>query len=906
MENIFLKIHSQQFVEGTLDRIKSILFDLYGTDRGEVNYSYLVKASADFLRSLSAEDIDRLKKYDPAKPYEHLKGKIFAISYPDNIYNDTEPTLNTLSAVLKKYFPGINGIHILPEREMSHGDIWPQDFHDFLESEQALSLVVFLQKESIIDENRFLSDSYGERREEIIQNILPLWLKQSGLEENSGTKEKITALMDMAYNSHFNDGGFSQKTRAKIDSRFGTLRDLKKITSSFAVMLDYVVNHLDIDNEYLERYRRGEDTGEAFIIVTPAEYEEMKVNGEISKTFRPRPFPLYTGVRKYPAEEYNSSESKVRKMNELFREVQLTPMDERVILFFSIYFKVRNDQGLTAEDTRIFKVFSRYLQKNNIPEERVFTRSALQPSGKMFTAQASAGLAQFAEILGIDRRYADVFAHHDDEIFGEKFFIYTTFSESQADINPVTEAGFRMIIDDLFHLLSSGRLAMMRMDAIKYLWKERGKKNFDMEEGNKLIEVIRRVMQLTAPGVLPLDEVNSPDTVVYEMEKEGGFAYLFGQVNSTVSAFNEGTLGPLENYYRLFKKKGPDNFVPFIMLSTHDGRSVQGLGVQRTDGHVSISQFYRLKDVIEKQGGRAKYRSVPAGEIAMDTFDKVVEEADLIEFKEELLTLFNSGSAVQGETLVLKKEYTDREKLITRISEITGIDIETLSDIPAVDYFLDWITDGKTIYELCATSRSAFKKNQEENDVYGDGAVLEARRLALAQLFVLTFGQAVPAIYFNDLLGLINDEAGYRLSGKPRDLNRHKTYLSELESAVNKDSFLKEYLPLINKILDLRTKDNSFYPGSRNFEFIPLTDQVFLNHSFFKGDHSFVIGNISSRYKEVKVDFSKLAGLSPSHSGVMNLKLKDLFSWNIILSDNERIVSLKLEPFEKLWLKFEE
>lgn len=38
-----------------------------------------------------------------------------------------------------------------------------------------------------------------------------------------------------------------------------------------------------------------------------------------------------------------------------------------------------------------------------------------------------------------------------------------------------------------------------------------------------------------------------------------------------------------------------------------------------------------------------------------------------------------------------------------------------------------------------------------------------------------------------------------------------------------------------------------------------------------------MIGNISSRYKEVKVDFSKLAGLSPSHSGVMNLKLKDLF-----------------------------
>ena len=33
----------------------------------------------------------------------------------------------------------------------------------------------------------------------------------------------------------------------------------------------------------------------------------------------------------------------------------------------------------------------------------------------------------------------------------------------------------------------------------------------------------------------------------------------------------------------------------------------------------------------------------------------------------------------------------------------------------------------------------------------------EADRLALAQLFVLTQGQDVPAIYLNDLLGLEND-----------------------------------------------------------------------------------------------------------------------------------------------------
>jgi len=45
-----------------------------------------------------------------------------------------------------------------------------------------------------------------------------------------------------------------------------------------------------------------------------------------------------------------------------------------------------------------------------------------------------------------------------------------------------TEAGFRLVITDVFHLLASCRLAMMRMGAIKYLWKKIGGRNFEMEE----------------------------------------------------------------------------------------------------------------------------------------------------------------------------------------------------------------------------------------------------------------------------------------------------------------------------------------------------------------------------------------------------------------------------------------
>ncbi len=892
MNEIFSRIHRDQFIIGTLDRIKSILFDLYGTEKGEYNYTYLVHAAERYLESLSEEDLEHLRAFDPSRPYDHLKGKIFAISYPDNIYIKEEPTLRTLSRVLKNYFPGINGIHILPERLMSHEDVWPQDFFMFMGSDNAVSLVDFLEEEGFLDTHHFLTKKYETDRSSLFTRVLPEFLEKRKVNSVEDLSSEIMGVLDGVYNSHFNDGGFSQKTRSKIDPRFGTHKDLKAITSEFSVMLDYVVNHLDIDNEYLDAFRQGKNNGDAFIIIDPAEYEEMKEDGSLARTFRPRPFPLYTGVRKYPPKPYSSLNEKVAAVNKIFIQAGLEPLDGRLILFLSIYFKVRNDQGLTAEDVRILSEFTEYLKERGIAEETILTASLVRPSGKTCTPSLAKGLPSLIEALGIKKEYGSLFTRYDDEIFGEKFFVYTTFSESQADINPVTVSGFKVIIDDLFHLLSSGRLAMMRMDAIKYLWKEKGKRNFDMEEGNKLIEVIRRLMQLVAPGVLPLDEVNSPDPVVYEMEKDGGFAYLFGQVNTTVIAFNEETLKPLERFYTLFKKNHPEGFVPFIMLSTHDGRSVQGLGVQRTDGHVSVEQFYRLKKTIEEQEGKAKYRSVPVGEIAKDTFNKVVEEAGLSHCKEKILALFTPDSVKNSEDYILPHSLKERGNLLEKMAVLCGGTADKLSRIPAVDYFLDWIVEGRTVYELCATSRSSFL----ENDDVVDSQILEAKRFALAQAFVLSFGQAVPAIYFNDLLGLVNDVEGFKLSGKPRDLNRHKSFLPELHFEEITDSFNKEYFPFINRLLSIRGKDKAFYPGSKEFEFIALNDQVFLNHPFYKGNHSFIGGNISGEKQKVLLDITRLEG--ELHG---EITLTDQLTGRKVTTDEKGVLSLDMKPYEMFW-----
>ncbi len=875
---ILQNFHDSNYIDKTLNEMKDILLGLYGKEQGMDNYKYLITAADRFLGSLGSSDIESYAAFNPSLPYDHLKGKIFAICYPDNIYNDSVPTLQTLGSVLSEYFPSVKGIHILPEREMSHADVWPQDFFSIMSRTDSLKIVNDLQETGVLNKDRYITDIYQEKRDVLAGQF----------------HSETMAVLDKAYNSHFNDGGFSQANRAKIDPRFGTLEDIRSLTKDYSVMLDYVVNHVDIDSDILESFKNGTNSGDAFIIITPSEYAAMKNDGSLYKTFRPRPFPLYTGMRKYSKSDNN--------MNNYFTEKGLKSLDLRVVNFLSIYFKVENDQGLTAEDKRTFTDFQNWLDEKGLEDKPFFDNSPLQPDQKIIKTDVIKDMSDFLKAIGIASEYADIFNSHDDAVFGEKFFVYTTFSESQADINPLTRDGFKMIIDDLYHLLSGGKLSMMRMDAIKYLWKEKGKKNFDMEEGNKFIDFMRKLMALTSPGVLPLDEINSPDPVVYEMSRGGVFAYLFGPVNSTVTAFNEGSLQPLINYYELYKKKVPDNFVPFVMLSTHDGRSVQGLGVHRTDGHVSIEQFYHLKDTVEKQEGRAKYRSVPVGEISADTFDKVIEEAKLTKYKDELMEIFRPDSVAAGNTYILNEDMLTRDNLINKISEKSGLNPKILVHVPAIDYFMDWIIEGKTIYELCATTRSAMNFKDLSGSTIDP--VLEASRLALAQGFVLTIGQSVPAIYFNDLLGIKNDLHGFEISGKPRDLNRHKSYLPDMDLADSADPFYKVYFLLINRVLELRSSDNAFYPGSDDFEFLALTDTLFLNHPFNDGDHSLILGNISEKPVTYNLSLKTLAGMDKNW---LDLKKDNSFADGItgakFLMDEQGFLNLELPPYGMLWLK---
>lgn len=876
---------NENSTEKILSEIDKTLVDLYGKEFGQRTFEYLKNKWKSFVKS---DD-----NFDPELPYEQLKGKIFAIAYPDNIYNDDNYTLLTLSTTLSGLFPHIKGIHILPERAMSHNDVWPQDFFHLVDTDLANQIVSTLERLNIIDQNRIITPAYSSHIDSFLQNDLPHLL---GDLYNS-TKDGIELILDNAFNYHFNDGGFSQKTRAAVDPRFGSNNDLIEITRHYSVMLDYVVNHLDVDNDYLQEFRKGNNDGDAFIIIYRDKYKQLLADRILEKTFRPRPFPLFTGLRKYPVSSLNGEKKTLKmcaaEMNRIFTSNEMAELDERLIIFLSIYFKIENDQGLSSVDKRIFDDFDEYIQEIGKEISSFWLKSEIQTKQKIFNKSVIDSMETFLSSLGLDVKYADLFMNNSDHIFGREFYVYTTFSESQADVNPLSFDGFKMIIDDLFHLLSSGSLSMMRMDAIKYLWKEVGKKNFDMEQGNRLIKVIRLLMKISSPSTLPLDEVNSPDPVVYDMAREGGFAYLFGQVNAVPVAFNTGSLEPLIRFNNTLNEKCPANLLRFVMLSTHDGRSVQGLGVQRTDGHVSIEQFYNLKDTVESRGGKPKFRSVPRGEIAGDTLRKVFIEAGYGNKIEMLNNLFDEELIKSDDLYRLKNQNMNDSDLMEELSISLKVDLKGLSGSSAVDFFIQWIINGRTDYELCCTSRCAFSRTDSSGNTLTPEE--EAQRLALAQLFVFTQGQDVPAIYVNDLLGLENDIEGFERSGKPRDLNRHKNKLSEMKELMEEDPFTKVYTRLLNKILNLRTHDEAFYPGSSQYSFTALDNKVFINHPWHNGNHSLIMGNIVNNFSSIIVDCS----LIPGFKGTV---LTDKISGDVFSAADGKF-TIKMKPFGFLWLK---
>ena len=185
------------------------------------------------------------------------------------------------------------------------------------------------------------------------------------------------------------------------------------------------------------------------------------------------------------------------------------------------------------------------------------------------------------------------------------------------------------------------------------------------------------------------------------------------------------------------------------------------------------------------------------------------------------------------------------------------------------------------IYEANITVFDALKKS----DTDPNGKFFLERYIA-AHAVMISF-EGIPAIYFNSLFGKSNDEAKYVITGNNRDVNRYKwSYENITKKLKDKNSKQNIFYQNLGKLLEIKRKQKAFHPNAKRSN-INLGSKLFCfkRTSLDKKQTIISITNCSSvdQYPKLEKKYSK---------------------WrNIINPENNSLnVSIKLKPFETMWL----
>ena len=238
----------------------------------------------------------------------------------------------------------------------------------------------------------------------------------------------------------------------------------------------------------------------------------------------------------------------------------------------------------------------------------------------------SARSAWFQAFLRDDPKYRDYFIVVDDDPdlsqvvrpralplltpvvtpSGEKK-VWTTFSPDQIDLNYHNPEVLLDIIDTLLLYVERGA-ELIRLDAIAYLWKEIGTTCIHLPQTHRVIQLLRAVLDETAPQVLLITETNVPhqDNVAYfgDGENEAQLVYNFAPP-LILHTFHTGSARVLSEWAASLSL--PSSHVTFFnFLASHDG-----IGLNPALGILSDDDIDALVTRTLAHGGLVSYKCNP-------------------------------------------------------------------------------------------------------------------------------------------------------------------------------------------------------------------------------------------------------------------------------------------------------
>jgi hypothetical protein len=666
-------------------------------------------------------------------------------------------------------------------------------------------------------------------------------------------------------------------------------------------MSDFVLNHVDIANPLFQAFLDGDDdAGQSFYIFTEEKYQERLKNGDFDQIFRPRPFPLFTIFRRKPKDDkfakLNHKEKIAEINNHFSRFAYLTKggLPEAVVSLMSIFNKIKNDQMLLSEDYRHIIDFRDYLEKEAfVNPDTLFTLSATQETKHkpyIFNDKIK-NMADLLEFVGygpgLAVKYARIYQQYDPLVFGEEIRALTTFSHVQVDLNTSTYQGLKMLVDDFLWYLGMD-LNMLRLDAANFAFKKWKTSCFGLPEVKAIMKILYLTMDCVAPGIVPNLEVNdSLGNILNQMvEKDAPppMMYDFHLASMLPVVFNTGNAGILSRIFKVIEKYDiPETSIRFSLAESHDGKSVRG-----SLDLLSLAERQNLADIVEKNGGKIKYKAVPRRQYTSMEFHELCMETG-IDSDSAKTALFKCADP-SDTVLYLRKSIHDESD----IARALGIDAGQLAQNDSFRYFVNKVINGREPYELCISTIDSMVRLDDKD--------MEAKRyLAFYTLAFALMGRNVKSIYFNDLLGLPNDYKRLKENGELRDIKRTKSDLKELEKRLSDPASLHNKIARgINNIIALVDMDPALhFRGNEAETVIPSgtssAKSVALIHNYYNEHHTLVIVNVKQSSETIMIDLGA-CGLHGS------LSLFDNLEGRIVHTAKDGKLYLSVQPYQSMWL----
>lgn len=206
--------------------------------------------------------------------------------------------------------------------------------------------------------------------------------------------------------------------------------------------------------------------------------------------------------------------------------------------------------------------------------------------------------------------------------------LWATFSEDQIDLNFANPEVLSEFIDIIFEYVARGA-RLLRLDAVAFLWKERGGPCIHLAQTHRLIKFLRALLAHYAPGVQLITETNVPhvENISYLVDgDEAHMAYQFALPPLVADALLNADAQTLTAWARNLPSLPTGcHFLNFT--ASHDG-----IGLRAVESILDADAIERLVETVRARGGFVSTRAVADGshkpyELNISYYDLLAEPA---------------------------------------------------------------------------------------------------------------------------------------------------------------------------------------------------------------------------------------------------------------------------------------